>query len=524
MPNIPEPVRLIGNPEENFYILGKKHQAAFKTLWQKVMPAESWRARLDSLTERWRRVEAPTIPDNTWGSWLKAYCEGLEITPARYLQFLARIEAGALPHVLAGCTSVFRWDEATQGPQHLRLLDWPLALVEGETSEHLLIEAPGKPALLLIGIPGLTFLPLTAMNSHGMTMALHAKYHSLQHSDGRPISEAVIEGLLSAKNVQELRRQLKSFQTQRLWGLNACDAAGMVLAMDIGGPQVDVISADLREARLLVFNNAPLVKNKDLENAEPPTFTHFCKTRREWCLERLEKDSGEHPLIALTRAHKLHRASAPAVTLSTLQAMMLAPATRTLDWSLGTPPLWQQGTMLRWQDLFSTHMRQPQTITSSFPKEERHEWSLRQHYSLAQKSLDLKDITAAFHHLQMGLASAEGEHRALGAWVWAWWQWRYLENKRDRLMLYQETQETLRRTPATYRGHVQLLRLILELELGLVATVTPLDLPPLLRLWSEKYLTTAASERAALSKELHVRLDLHDLTPLNTWTQRRPVG
>ena len=524
MPNIPEPVRLIGNPEENFYILGKKHQVAFRALSQKVLPAESWRAKLDALTERWRRVETVTIPDNTWGAWLKAYCEGLEVTPARYLQFLTLMEAGALPHVLAGCTSVFRWDEASQGPQHLRLLDWPLALVECETSEHLLIEAPGRPALLLVCVPGLAFLPMTAMNSHGVTMALHAKYHSLKEAQGRPISEAVIEGLLQSKNVLELRRQLKSFQTQRLWGLNSCDAAGLVLAMDIGGPQVDVLSADLKETRLLVFNNAPLVKNKDLENSEPPAFTHFCKARREWCFERLEKAPTEHPLIALTRAQKLHRASVPAVTHSTLQALMLSPALRTLDWLVGTPPLWQQGTLLRWQDLFNTHMRQPQTITGSFPKEERHEWTLRQHYALAQRSLDLKDVTAAFHHLQMGLAAAEGELRALGAWVWAWWQWRYLENKRDRLQLYRETQETLRQTPAPYRGHVLLLRLILELELGLVATVSPLDLPATLRSWSEKYLTSAADERAQLSDELQVRLDLQDLTPLHFWTTGRALG
>jgi hypothetical protein len=524
LPNIPEPVRLIGNPEENFYILGKKHQAALKTLWQRVMPAESWRSKLDTLTERWRRVDAAVIPDNTWGSWLRAYCEGLEIAPARYLQFLMHMEVGALPNVLVGCTSIFRWDEATQGPQHLRLLDWPLALVDSETSEHILIEAPGKPALLLVCVPGLAFLPMTAMNSHGVTIALHAKYHSLKEADGRPISEAVIEGLLNSKSVLDLRRQLKSFQTQRLWGLNSCDAGGMVLAMDIGGPQVDVLSADLREARLLVFNNAPLVKNKELESAEPPTFTHFCRARREWCLERLEKASADHPLVTLTRAQKLHRVSAPAVTLSTLQSLMLSPALRTFDWMLGTPPLWQQGSMVRWQDLFNTHMRNPQTITVNFPKEERHEWSLRQHYALAQKSLDLQDVTTAFHHLQMGLASAEGEHKALGAWVWAWWQWRHLENKRDRLMLYKETQETLRQTPATYRGHVLLLRLILEVELGLVATVTPLDLPATLRAWSEKYLITPAAERSLLTKELQVRLDIHDLTPLKSWTTGRLLG
>lgn len=524
MPNIPEPVRLIGNPEENFYILGKKHQAALQSLWQKVMPAESWRSKFDSFTERWRRVETAAIPDNTWGTWLKAYCEGLELTPTRYLEFLAQMEAGALPHVLAGCTSVFRWDDATQGPQHLRLLDWPLALVDGETSEQLLIEAPGKPALLLICVPGLAFLPMTAMNSHGVTMALHAKYHSLKEAAGRPISEAVIEGLLHAKNVLELRRQLKSFHTQRLWGLNSCDAAGMVLAMDIGGPQVDVMSANLREARLLVFNNAPLVKNKELESAEPPTFTHFCKARREWCLERLEKPSAEHPLITLTRAQKLHRVSVPAVTLSTLHSLMLSPAIRTLDWLVGTPPVWQQGTMVRWQDLFNTHMRNPQTISVNFSREERQEWSLRQHYALAQKALDLKDVTAAFHHLQMGLAAAEGEHRALGAWVWAWWQWRYLESKRDRLLLYRDTQETLRQTPSVYRGHVLLLRLILEVELGLVATVGPLDLPGPLRTWSEKYLTTPVAERAQLSRELQVRLDLQDLTPLHSWTTGRALG
>jgi hypothetical protein len=509
----PEPLRLIGNPEENFYILGKKHQQAFQKLAQRFITPPTWREQLEGLKSPWRRPVSPEIPANTWGDWLKSYCEGLEVPVARYLEFLQRLEASLPP---TG-TSVLCWNAGAQKAQHLRLIDTPAHLQAGENaSELILIEVSGAPSLLLVCMPNLPFLPLAAMNSHGVTLAVHAKYHQVQHAEGRPISEIVIEGLLHAKNVNELKRHIKNSQTQRLWGLISTDPAGSVMGLDIAGPQLDALHTDLQESNLMVFNAAPLVKSKELEAVEPPNFAHFCRMQRQWAQDRLKNGEDDHPLITLTRAHKLTKDFAPAISSATRIGLMLTPATLGLDYLLGPAPIWQQGEMLRWQNLFTTQMRNPTTASFSYPKDERAQWKVRQLYTLAQDALDAGDATAAFHHLQMGLAQAQGELASLGGWVWSWWQWRYSDNKRDRLMLYHSTHETLANTSSIQKGHVLLLRMILEVELKLVPTVTPLDLTGALRSWSETYLMRGPTERHEMARSLEARLDIQDLTPLSS--------
>jgi len=48
----PTPLRLIGNPEENFYILGKKHFSQFRQLQKLLTPGlDSWSNRLKNLSQ-----------------------------------------------------------------------------------------------------------------------------------------------------------------------------------------------------------------------------------------------------------------------------------------------------------------------------------------------------------------------------------------------------------------------------------------------------------------------------------------
>ncbi|MBY0515483.1 MAG: hypothetical protein K2P81_01140 [Bacteriovoracaceae bacterium] len=516
MPNIPEPIRLIGNPEENFYILGKKHQSAFFALSKKLNGDQSVKEQILEFANRLRKTEQVTLPDNSWGQWIKAYCDGLEVSSTRYLKFLEQIEDHALKGSLPGCTSVFHWDPETQLPQHLRLLDWPLAHTTEDMQELILLKLPNNTSLFFVCLPGLVFLPLTAMSSNGMTIALHAKYRALKPDDSRPISEAVIEGLLHSKNLIELRRNLKTFKSQRLWGLHCLDASGNVLVMDIGGPQVDVFTADLKETPLMVFNNIPLAQNKERDPAEPSSFAQFCQERRQWCFERLKSDSKDHPLLRLTRAHKLQHSKAPAVTSSTLQALCLTPSTRSFEMIAGLPPMWNQGSLIRWQNIFQTEMRTHDLIPQNYPAEEKKLWKMFHCYSLAQKHMDLGELTAAFHYIQMGLGQAHGEAFKLGSWVWAFWQWKYLSNKRDRLMLYHQSQRLLNQESSHYKAFILFLRFLLELDLDLVATVTPLDLPENLRRWSEELLMKPTSTKAQLINKIEARLDLQDL--LLPWT------
>lgn len=515
---VPEPVRLIGNLEENFYILGKKHQTAFLAYYRQAFPASRWQETWQGLKQQFARSEALKLPESYWGQWLKSYCEGLDVSPRKYLEFLGHLER-TLP---VGGTSVFRWDPLSQTPEHLRLVDWPRAHAQG--LELIFVEVTKTQKLLLVCLPGLAFLPLSAMNSQGLTVGLHSKFHPLTHPEGNPISEAVINGLLQSTSVTELRRYLKSFQSQRLWGLHALDASGQVLVMDIVGPQVDVITADLKDAPLLVFNNLPLSKIKHADSAEPPAFSHFCRERREWCLDRLQNLSDGPALVALTRAHKLHRAPSPAVTLATTQALSLQPGHQSLEVLVGEAPLWQQGSLVRWMNLFQGSMRTHELIPTSYPKDEKHELEVRTQLSLAQLYKDQGQLTEAFHHIQMGLAMAEGELRAQTAWVWSYWQWQELKTKKDHLLLYRELHEVLRRTSSQHRPHVQLLRFLLEVELHLSPTITPEDIQGPIQHWAKLYLTKNALERTQWCRGLDVRLDIKDIVIGEVWTEtRQPV-
>ena len=519
----PTPLRLIGNPSENFYILGKKHYSQFRQLQSIISPRpESWANRLKNLSQTIRAKKSVSVPQGPWEEWLNSYCEGLEIPVLNYLAFMDDIEKNSLAGgALPGCTSVFLWNDDHQRAEHLRLLDWPMSLASEQHCELILLHVPHQQALLMVCVPGLPFLPLTIMNESGVTLALHAKYHALNHPDGTPIGQIAMESMLEARSTQELKKLLKRYQTKRLWGLHGCDPSGLVLALDVMGPQMDGQNFNIQEEKILVFNNAPLVKDQPNQvSAEPPAFLYFCKERRRFRLERLKTKSEDHSLVQLTRAHKASKFRAPAVTLSCLQAMSFHPSSRRFELLLGTPPMWAQGELAAWNDLFTTSMRQPEVLELSQSKEEKQEWLTRKELSDAQKAMDLGDIALAFHHIQMGLVKAQGELKQQAAWVWAWWQWQHLSGKRDRMQLPSFVREVMKASHGQ-QPHLKFLLFLLEVELELAATVSPPDLPTPFREWADAYLVAPTVRRLQMIHVPQARLDIQDCLPLiiPTWTK-----
>jgi hypothetical protein len=320
---------------------------------------------------------------------------------------------------------------------------------------------------------------------------------------------------MHAESTLDLRKHIKTFQSKHFWGLHALDQSGNVLAIDVLGPRHDVTTHNLNESRLLVFNNAPLVKIKE-ETHHPTNFTHYCKLKRDSAVKRLSAESSEHPLITLTRAKGVSKDSTPAVTLSTIQALCLTPASRSLDFVTGKAPLWYQGKMQSFKNLFQNSMRESATHVGTVNKEEQQEWAISHYFSEAQRYMDLGDQAAAFHHLQMGLAQARGETLKAYDWVWAWWQWKHLSGRRDRLLIYQEISSKLATASDTWKSHIALLRFIIELDLGLSPTVTPMDFSGQFKLWCEKFLVAPQLVRSQWLKQIEARLDIQDL--ILPWT------
>jgi hypothetical protein len=514
---VPDPLRLIGNAEENFYILGKKHQTHFARLTGHGQSSSTVTKLLRALRQAGDSKRREMMaPEGLVGGWCKAYCEGLEITYGDFLGLMDRLEGGSVPGaagVLPASTSILRWSTDSQDITHTRIVDWYPGLTQSPV-ESLLLQSPGQMGLLLVGMPGVPFLPLTLMNEEGVTLALHAKHHPLNHEAGRPVGLIAIEAMLESTTTTELRRALKRHQTRHFWGFVSTDAGAAVLAMDIMGPQQDGQTFQGPDSPLLVFNSTPLLRDKQNALAsEPPAHGEISKQRRQWCLERA-KDSEASTLLTVGKLTRPPKGTIPAISAATVQLLSLNPSARRLEMLVGGPPLWAQETMASWENLFQSGMQNP---TIKALRGDTQEWQAHHAFALAQAAMDSNDPAAAYHHLQMGLASAKEPLKSQGEWVWAWWQWQHQEAKRDRLHLPHMVQGLLAKAAAVHRPHLALLLFLLEWELQLVPTIAPPDLPSPFREWCDSFLVAPPLKRREMLQTLSARLDTQDLLPLRQW-------
>lgn len=497
------PLRLIGNPEENFYVLGKKHQEDYKIFRLKLFGAPTLSRQLDSLTKKVRKPEVTTLPQNFWGSWLKAYCEGLEESVSEYLSFLHRLEASSL---LCGSNSAFVWDKDLQTTHFLRTIDWPLHL--GSEQELIYLQVPKQHSLCLQTIKGLPFLPLTMMNSKGLCLGVHRKFAHILEPQGTEIGQLAIETLMHSSDCASARKFLKGKQTLQPWGLVLIDSSHEILALDLAGPQVDVIQTSMPHDQPLCFNAAPLVKNKQISETEPTFHSELCRRQRQWCVTQLTQKK-ERPLQSLTRIPKSF--STGVVNVNTLSAIQLTPTTQSLELNTGTFPAWNQGESISYSNVFESHLRESQTLKSNLSESQLRLWKAHHSYSLAQKAYDEGDLTSAFHHLQMGIALADTPLKALGLWALAFWSWSHLKGVRLRLLQYRELLELEGLMPITHQAHIKLLKLLYEMELALAPTVSAVELGDKLKLIADRCLMGPALERAAYTKKIQARLDFQDL-------------
>ncbi len=499
------PLRLIGNPEENFYVLGKKHQEEYKIFRLKLFGAPSLSSQIDQITKRVRKSDVLTLPQNFWGQWLKAYCEGLEVSVSDYLEFLHKLESSSL---ICGSNSAFMWDKDLQTTHFLRTVDWPLHL--GAEQELLYLQVPNHHSLFIQTIKGLPFLPLTMMNSKGLCLGVHRKFAQILEPQGTEIGQLCIEVLMHSTDSVSAKKFLKGKQTLQHWGMVFLDSSHEILAIDMAGPQVDVIQTPMPSDQALCFNAAPIVKNKLILESEPPFFAELCKKQRQWCITQLAQKK-ENPLQHLTRLPKTFSSNSGVVNTNTVSAIQLTATLRSIELNTGSYPAWNQGESIIYSNIFDRHMRESETHKSPVSSSQMKTWKAHHSMSLAQKAYDEADYTAAFHHLQMGIAQADPNLKSQGQWVLAFWNWSHLKGVRLRLLNYREVISLEKSISTTHLAHLKLLKLLYEMELSLSPTVSSAELGEKLKAIADRCLMGPAIERVGYIKKIQARLDFQDL-------------
>ena len=336
------------------------------------------------------------------------------------------------------------------------------------------------------------------------------------HTEGGPIGPQCWELMLEARSTVDVKRALKRWQPRRFFGVVSTDPSGACYAADLLGPQHDGRASEGREEKTSVYNGAPLLKDERLAAVASPHHAEIQRLRRQWCQDRVKGVTEGAGLLELTRPTRASRNVAPAITAATSHALAFHPASHRLELLLAGPPAWAHEGMVVWDNLFQNSMREPRIVP--FTNIDSPDAPARQRFALAQAAMDRGEPDDAFHQLQMGLAQARGEVKALGDWAWPWWQWRHLDGKRDRLHLPQLVRDTHARAGNLYRPSLQFLLFLLEWELQLVPTLAPPDLGPAFKDWADAFLTAAPLKRREMAGALDARLDLQDLRPLG-WTK-----
>ncbi len=272
-------LKLIGNPEENFYQLGLKDRESYK---KNVSHLESF---LQTPLPFLNKIIQELLGKAFYYQWKKssphqkillAYAEGLNYPPEKLLNSFL------IPEILSclgkwfpslelkqwGCSSVFHWDPLSEKIGHLRILDFPLNGSFDVFERAILYRFKDCPQILTISSSGLPYPSLTSMTSEGVTLSLHQKFSNTLNVKGRPIFEITYDLLNSVSNLKEAKLFLKNSQSLTQWGLYLSFPDGKILEADLRGDQSFFNEYQLNEKKTVAyFNNRPIHPEKTLPYA-----------------------------------------------------------------------------------------------------------------------------------------------------------------------------------------------------------------------------------------------------------------
>lgn len=454
--NLPH-IHLIGNPEENFYSLGRRDKEGYelikKQITQLCMRSTYAAVLIKKLTE-WSKDY------NKRGSIdlsreYKAYAEGLEI-PVNDLYFnllLPEIVASFnkwLPHLLGvipGCSSLFLWDKENQGVVHSRILDYALSGPFEKYERTILYEFSKRLKTFSYSTVGMPTPSLTTINEKGLTLALHYKHGDFFDINGDSIFSLIYQISSYCTSIQEVKKYLHGYSSIGHWGIYASDSNGNIGSFDIRGQQVYFEKFDLKEHDFLYFNNRPLVSSKEEELLQPYGNKAQCIMRKETLFKQMEKykysakDHTTELLRVLTEIKPVKSYSAKKWKLSpvnpgSIQAVSMHNSLFETCHILGKAPKLYQGEIEKYSQIFKNR------TSKSFLKKTKIDIKYikgMEYISESQSSMDSGNIENAYHSLQMAIEYlADYPEKIIAEFFFLIWQYLHEDSNKDLNYIYQE--------------------------------------------------------------------------------------
>lgn len=307
-----------------------------------------------------------------------------------------------------GCSSIFYKGKGDL-VFHARVLDFPL---QGSYDLHerlLLRKVPAGPHWISLSTAGMPFGVITAMNSHGLTLALHQKFTDIFNYKGLPIFQLTQEIVDRAKTVQDVIDYLKKHQSLTAWNINCSDQAGNCASIDICGKELFYDSFQLLSGEFRIFNNSPLSPNLAATSFSPHGLKDYNKIRYDGTLEKMKRAQNLdliefNALCGLISKDFQHHLDC--LTPSAQVCAVMCAQSKEISYIPGPSPKIFRGAVVKIEHPFEKiqqTIHRPLQETSDPHKSRGHF-----HYMQAQVALDFRDYPQAYHQCQMAISDYIG--------------------------------------------------------------------------------------------------------------------
>lgn len=489
MQNLPY-IHLLGNPEENFYALGKRDAQNFgpivehmtKLVAQNEILGKVFQASLELSNIKIQRIQKSNHLDKE----LEAYAEGLErpIKDVYFALLLPEVVAAFnkwtpnLMGIIPGCSSLFMWDELNQGAVHARILDYALASNFENSERSILYEFTNRYKVYSYSTAGMPFPALTSMNEKGLTLALHYKHGDYFDLKGHSIFAILYQVMSYCSDIHEVKKYLKNYPSIGYWGLYMSDRNGHVASIDICGSQIYQEKFDLKEHPYLYFNNRPLIKDQKHNEIQPFGNLSQCKMRNEHITKSMQvfkqgQNLDQKLLTLLTQPKVKEESSARdwklgPITPTSIQVTSFHNGLNQSLFVTGEAPKLGVSKMVKVNNLFDKNGPKD-SILNIQTKNALSEQYIKghQYLSRAQASYDQGKEQRAYHELQMAMKYHQNyPDFFVEKFFFTVWQYLNDSSTKDFVYLYDDFYELQNKLPEYLEDHRQLFLMRLGKILG----------------------------------------------------------
>jgi hypothetical protein len=467
--NDPNLLKLIGNPEENFFVLGQKDKTSFSEVYDQITLLVG-RTKHASTIAKFAMELSNTLKDKEDREiikLMKSYAEGLDrpFTDVYFAFVLPEFIASFnkwIPNLIGlipGCSSLFTYNHETQSTNHIRILDYALSGPFEAHARTMLFDFKNRYKIFSFNSAGMPFPSLSAVNEKGLTLALHYRHGDYFDFKGHSIFGICYQVLSFCSSIKEAKKLIKEYQSMGHWGIYLSDASGEVSAIDIRGTDFYQQRYHLRDHTYLYFNNLPVLKDPNSELLQPFGHKAQCLMRHKVVQQRIQKlgqknKTLEESFKLLTRLEPTDQQwyLSPS-TLSSIQAVGFNyKENRALELSGESPKTIQSNHLYQWENLFDSP-----SVSESF-NDYFQETSNFQHaykkWAKAQSFFDLNQIEKAYHEIQMCISLFKGFPEAdIAQFYFYVWQYIYLINEKELSYLYEGFRSLKGKLPSYLNDH-----------------------------------------------------------------------